>query len=68
MKYLKVWTSFLDVMKPLTDAEKGRLFEMMLRYTDTGNEPSEFAGNESFIWPAAKQQIDMTAERNAKLR
>lgn len=68
MKYLKVWTSFRDVISPLSEAEKGRLFGMMLEYAETGNEPDDFGGNERFIWPAAKQSIDLTAERNEKLR
>lgn len=68
MQYLKVWTSFLDIIKPLSEAEKGRLFEMMLQYAQDGKEPPEIAGNERFIWPAAKQSIDLTAERNEKLR
>ena len=68
MQYLKVWTSFLEIIKPLSEAEKGRLFEMMLRYAQDGQEPSEIVGNERFIWPAAKQSIDLTAERNEKLR
>lgn len=68
MQYLKVWTSFLDVIKPLSEAEKGRLFVMMLQYAQDGQEPGEIAGNERFIWPAAKQSIDLTAERNEKLR
>lgn len=68
MKYLKVWTSFLDVMGPLSDDEKGRLFGMMLKYAENGEEPSEFPGNELFIWPAAKQMIDLAAEKAEKLR
>ena len=68
MKYLKVWTSFLDLMQSLQHDEVGRLFEMMLRYADNGEEPCEFEGNERFLWPVAKQQIDMASERNEKLR
>lgn len=68
MKYLKVWTSFLDVIQPLSDAEKGRLFDMMLQYAEDNTEPGNFAGNERFTWPAAKQIIDLTAEKAEKLR
>ena len=68
MKYLKVWTSFLDVMGPLSDEEKGRLFGMMLKYAENGEEPAEFPGNEFFIWPAAKQMIDLAAEKAEILR
>ena len=68
MKYLKVWTSFRDVIKNLNDEEKGRLFTAMLVYAETGEEPENLHGNDFVIWPAAKQSIDLTAERNAKLR
>ena len=68
MKYLKVWTSFRDVMQPLSDGEKGRLFEMMLVYAESFTEPAEFAGNERFVWPAAKQWIDLTFSENVKQR
>ena len=68
MKYLKVWTSFRDVIQPLSDAEKGRLFDMMLQYAEDNTEPANFAGNERFIWPAAKQIIDLASEKAEKLR
>lgn len=68
MKYLKIWTSFLQVIEPLQYDEIGRLFEMMLTYAERGTEPESFEGNERFLWPAAKQQIDLTAERNDILR
>ena len=68
MKYLKVWTSFREVIEPLQDAEKGRLFDMMLLYAEKGTDPGNFAGNERFVWPAAKQIIDLAAEKAEKLR
>ena len=40
MDYLKVWTSFRELMEPLSDAEKGRLFEAMLAYAENGEEPA----------------------------
>ncbi len=68
MQYLKIWTSFRDVIAPLTDEEAGRLFRMMLIYAETGEEPEKFDGNESFLFPVAKQQIDLTRDRYDKLR
>ena len=68
MKYLKVWTSFREVMKQLSDDEKGRLFVMMLVYAESFTEPEEFTGNERFVWPAAKQLIDLTYSENMKQR
>lgn len=68
MEYLKVWTSFRQVIAPLNDAEKGRLFDAMLMYAETGEEPSEFEGNERFLWQVAKQDIDRTAQKCEALR
>ena len=68
MKYLKVWTSFRDLLHPLEFDEIGRLFLMMLEYAETGEEPTEFIGNEAFLFPVAKQQIDLAAEKVETLR
>ncbi|MBQ1779374.1 MAG: hypothetical protein IIZ93_14565 [Acidaminococcaceae bacterium] len=62
MNYLKVWTNFRDVIQTLDDAEKGRLFDAMLLYAETGEEPEAFAGNERVIWPVAKRDIDMAMQ------
>lgn len=67
MKYLKVWTSFRDIMNPLSDDEKGRLFDAMLLYAESFTEPSGFTGNERFVWPAAKQWIDLTYSESVRL-
>lgn len=68
MKFLKVWTSFLELMDTLEYGEIGRLFEAMLIYADSGKEPESFAGNERFLWPVARQQIDLAAAKNEILR
>lgn len=60
MDYLKVFTDFARAIEPLSDAEKGRLFVAMLEYAERGAEP-DFRGNERFIWPTAKLQIDREA-------
>ncbi len=60
MKYLKVFTDFADAMEELGDAERGRLFTAMLKYAETGAAP-DFRGNERFIWPVARLQIDRMA-------
>ena len=57
MEYLKIWTSFAEIIEPLNDAERGRLFTAMLNYADHKELP-EFKGNERYIWPMAKQVID----------
>ena len=68
MKYLKIWTSFRDVLEPLADDEKGRLFVLMLNYAENGLNPGEIAGNERYSWPSAKQAIDLMKAENERLR
>ena len=61
MTYLKVFTDFRELMAPLNDEEKGRLFEAMLCYAEDSNEPV-LEGNERFVWPVARRTIDREAE------
>ena len=68
MKYLKIWTNFKDLIGPLEYDEIGRLFEAMLIYAESGEEPAEIDGNERFVWPAAKQMINLAAERAESMR
>lgn len=67
MDYLKIWTSFIEVIEPLNDAERGRLFTAMLEYAKTGA-VIEFKGNERYTWPIAKQGIDQAAQKAETLR
>ena len=62
MNYLKVWTNFRNVIQTLDDSEKGRLFDAMLLYAETGEEPETFIGNERVMWPVAKRDIDMAMQ------
>ena len=66
MEYLKIWVSFREVMECLEDDEKGRLFEAMLVYAETGEEPV-LRGNERFVWPCARQNIRRAAEECKRL-
>lgn len=60
MEYLKIFTDFLEAIEPLSDVERGRLFTAMLEYAQRGTTP-EFRGNERFLWPTAKLNIDREA-------
>lgn len=60
MKYLKIYTDFIQDMEQLSDEEKGRLFVMMLKYA-AGEHPSP-EGNERFLWGTARKQIDAQME------
>lgn len=66
MEYLKIWTSFREVIDPLNDSERGRLFTAMLEYAELGTVP-DFKGNERFIWPSAKQAIDRARAESERL-
>ena len=56
-EYVKLWTSYEAYFEPLGDAEVGRLARAMISYKSSGTEP-KFSGNERFVWPAIKRDID----------
>ena len=60
--YIKLWLSYSAYFETFSDAEVGRLVRAMLAYKSTGTEP-EFRGNERFIWPAIKREIDEDIEK-----
>ena len=66
MKYLKIFTDFLEDIEPLSTEERGRLFTSMLLYARIG-EVTELPGNERFVWPLAKRYIDTQAEAYKRL-
>lgn len=49
--------SYLKSIEPLNDSERGRLFTALLEYSSTGIAP-ELRGNERFVFPTMKEQID----------
>lgn len=56
-EYVKLWLSYADYFKSYSDVEVGRLVRAMITYRVSGEEP-KFNGNERFIWPAIKRDID----------
>ena len=54
--------SYLKSIEPLNDSERGRLFTALLEYSSTGIAP-ELRGNERFVFPAMKEQIDRDREK-----
>lgn len=56
-EYFTAYHSYLDAMEELKDAERGRLFTACLLYSKTG-EVMELSGNERFIFPLMRGQID----------
>ena len=67
MKYVKVFTNFKRSMEGLSDAEKGRLFDAMLEYAETGEEPN-LPGNERFVWGSVLNMFDAMNRFNEKQR
>lgn len=58
--HLKVFFDFDERTEMLTDAERGRLLLAMLRYAKCGEAP-DLKGNERFLWPVFKGDIDRDA-------
>lgn len=69
MTYIKLFVDYLEALEPLGDAEKGRLFTALLEYARTGEAP-QLCGNERFLFPMMRAQIDRDmaafAEESAK--
>lgn len=68
-EYVMLWLSYECYFEPYSDAEVGRLVRAMMKYKSSGEEP-EFSGNERYVWPAIKRDIDLAtaaqAERSRK--
>lgn len=57
IEYFMAYISYLDAIEPLGDAERGRLFTALLQYAKSGEVP-QLNGNEKFLFPMMKSQID----------
>ena len=55
--YIKLFVDYLDAIELLGDAERGRLFTALLEYARTGEAP-QLCGNERFIFPMMRAQVD----------
>lgn len=64
-EYFQAYHSYIEAMEPLNDAERGRLFTACLIYSMTG-EVQKLSGNERFVFPGMKSQIDRDNENYAK--
>lgn len=61
-EFFNAYHSYLKSLDPLNDAERGRLFTALLEYSATGAIP-DLRGNERFIFPMMKEQIDRDTEK-----
>ena len=59
--YIKIWDTYESYFEPLSAAEVGRLVLAMMKYKSSGMEP-ELNGNERYVWPAVKRDLDKDAE------
>lgn len=59
--YIKIWDTYESYFEPLSAAEVGRLVLAMIKYKSSGTEP-ELIGNERYVWPAIKRDLDKDAE------
>ena len=57
MKYVKIFTDFLEDIESLNPDEVGRLFISILEYSKDGTEQT-LTGNERFLWGTARKQIN----------
>ena len=62
IEYFNAYHSYLKSIEPLNDAERGRLFTALLEYSSTGVTP-DLRGNERFIFPTMKEQIDRDMQK-----
>lgn len=70
ISYVKIPLDYLDALEPYGDAERGRLFTALLTYAKLGEVP-QLCGNERFIFPLMRAQVDrdvgeLNAAREAK--
>ena len=60
-EYVKLWVSYESYFEAFSDVEVGRLVRAMIKYRVSREEP-KFNGNERFIWPAIRRDIDESLE------
>lgn len=59
--FVCLYHSYLDAMEALGDAERGRLVTAMINHSQR-REIGELSGNERYIWPMIRSQIDRDIE------
>lgn len=64
-EYFNAYHSYLDSMRRLSDAEVGRLFRALLKYSMTGT-LDDLPGNERFVLDGMTAQIDRDSKKYAE--
>ena len=65
-EYFKVWHSMLEATSMLTDAELGRLFRAMIKYSMTQEQPANLR-REKMLFPMVADSIDQQINRYMKI-
>lgn len=63
-EYFCAYHSYLNAMELLNNEERGRLFTALLIYSENGKAPT-LTGNERFVFPAMRDQIDRDNKKYA---
>lgn len=66
--YIPIFLDWTDTTEMLSDAEKGRLVDALVRYARGEFQPDQIKGNERFLFAAMRGQVDRHLEKVAKLR
>ena len=58
LEYVPVFWDWIEVTGELNDQEKGRLIDAMVMYSRGGDWQERIKGNERYLFPAFRQQIE----------
>lgn len=60
---IRIDFTWIEATQTLTDAERGRLVTDLVLYARDGVEPEDFRGNERYVFPILKVEIDRERQR-----
>ena len=61
-EYVPIFYDWVEVTAELTAQEKGRLIDAIVLYASGGNWQEQIKGNERYLFPAFRKQIDRANE------
>lgn len=68
-KYMMLFLDWIEQTEALTDAEKGRLIDVLVKYfRGDGDWQARLKGNEQFVFPVFKAQLDRQKAQREKAR
>lgn len=66
LEYVPVFWDWIEVTGELNDQEKGRLIDAMVMYSRGGDWQDRIKGNERYLFPAFRQQIERARTMSEK--